>query len=85
MVKKRPPKPAQAWGGAPRPRTSEWSEEVFLPLLNGFTLGFLGGGEDVEKGQLPLQEEYKWSKLYSICQYFFFWKIQTHQEKNLFK
>lgn len=49
MVKKRLPKPAQTGGGAPRPRTSEWSEEVFLPLLNGFILGFLGGGEDAEK------------------------------------
>lgn len=43
MAKKRPPRPAQAWGGAPRPRTSEQSEEVFLPIAQWIRFGVFGG------------------------------------------
>lgn len=47
MAKKRPPRLAQAEGGVPRPRTSEQSEEVFLPTAQWIRFGcFVGWWEE---------------------------------------
>lgn len=46
---------------------------LLLLLLSRDSLScFLGEGKAMEKGWSPFQEEYKWSKLYSILSVFFF-------------
>lgn len=77
FLKKRLPRPAQARERDPLGLdfSGRQPEAAFPHCSMDSMFLFLGGeqgGRKVEKWQSPFQEKYKWSKLYSICQYFFF-------------